>query len=789
MMTMKHFAVFMLAAVLLLGALPAARATSAAPGAPAAPAAPGCRNGHAYSTWALTVPPTCEQEGKQTHICTNCGRTETKPVAPLGHDWDEGVVTTDPQYFHAGERTYTCRRDPSHTKTEMIAASAESIFAQLHGNTWSWQTMNIDPLIITEQPVGGFIARDSNETHTLHVAAIGGKGSYTYEWKYRMNGHSEVENIISWLFLHSTGKQTEPDYEAADGNMRYWCVVRDKVGNTATSNTVIVNYRVSIARQPDNVNLQATDAPALSCKAADGSGDYTYHWYNSDLVFQGSGASIPVAEQGDYFCTVEDNVTGETVDTEMCTVYSVKPFSVYSQTPYDEVWDGDKWTVKASFWGGVEPYEVWWTYNGDALDTYEGGKVYDYQEYCADTYTTGDYTVHAVDAMGAIAESTVHRWEKHLTISEQPKGGVIPKDSYSSIRVAVSDGEAPYTYILYRNGSEYRKETYSSNSNAYRVWYPGIYYYVIEDAQGHTGISNSVTFEDDILRIKSQTESAEITKPDGTAKLEVEVEGGEAPYTYTWNIVKGKYWYTVGSGNATTYVGIPGEYLCCIKDKNEDRINTRIIPVTYTGDVPLIIEQPKGGVLEKGSLNLTCKAVSGSGGGLRYEWEKTGIGVRPSWRPASRSGGSTMPFTVYSAAFYRCKVTDIKTGKFVYSQTAAISEALSCKLFGANAETSGKLSISVSVTGGVGPYICLVYKWSPKSWDDSETYVMYKQLTFNTREELNAYTDYYEGTGLYPSSTDKDGKQNFEKYWPVYYIVIIDRNGSKCESNRISYYK
>ena len=148
-----------------------------------------------------------------------------------------------------------------------------------------------------------------------------------------------------------------------------------------------------------------------------------------------------------------------------------------------------------------------------------------------------------------------------------------------------------------------------------------------------------------------------------------------------------------------------------------------------------------------------------------------------------------MPFTVYSAAFYRCKVTDIKTGKFVYSQTAAVSEALSCKLFGANAETSGKLSISVSVTGGVGPYICLVYKWSPKSWDDSETYVMYKQLTFNTREELNAYTDYYEGTGLYPSSTDKDGKQNFEKYWPVYYIVIIDRNGSKCESNRISYYK
>ena len=41
-------------------------------------------------------------------------------IPPLGHDWDEGVVTLEPGTDSKGIKTYTCKHDPSHLYTECI---------------------------------------------------------------------------------------------------------------------------------------------------------------------------------------------------------------------------------------------------------------------------------------------------------------------------------------------------------------------------------------------------------------------------------------------------------------------------------------------------------------------------------------------------------------------------------------------------------------------------------------------------------------------------------------------
>ena len=41
-------------------------------------------------------------------------------IDALGHEWDEGMVTTEPTYVSAGIRTFTCIHDPAHTMTEEI---------------------------------------------------------------------------------------------------------------------------------------------------------------------------------------------------------------------------------------------------------------------------------------------------------------------------------------------------------------------------------------------------------------------------------------------------------------------------------------------------------------------------------------------------------------------------------------------------------------------------------------------------------------------------------------------
>ena len=83
------------------------------------------------------VPATCEKAGNiEYYTCSECKKIfsdeagtaevtqEATVIKALGHDWDEGVVTTEPTDTTSGVRTYTCKHDPSHQKTEEIITDA-----------------------------------------------------------------------------------------------------------------------------------------------------------------------------------------------------------------------------------------------------------------------------------------------------------------------------------------------------------------------------------------------------------------------------------------------------------------------------------------------------------------------------------------------------------------------------------------------------------------------------------------------------------------------------------------
>ena len=80
-----------------------------------------CANGHSYGDWNVSKAPTCAEEGEEERICVNCENRETKAVPATGeHNWDAGVVTTEPTEESEGVRTYTCGTCGA-TKTEAIA--------------------------------------------------------------------------------------------------------------------------------------------------------------------------------------------------------------------------------------------------------------------------------------------------------------------------------------------------------------------------------------------------------------------------------------------------------------------------------------------------------------------------------------------------------------------------------------------------------------------------------------------------------------------------------------------
>ena len=740
--------------------------------------------GHDWNGGKVTKAATCETDGVKTYTCSRCQNTRTEAIHALGHDWDEGKVTTAPSGLTPGVKTYTCKRDASHTRTEEIDP-LPWVFATLSGVTidpslFDLSNYDIPPLVITEQPVGGAITRYGDDSITLHVAATGGLGEYTYEWNYRINGKSTVENILSWVFLHTSGQRTEPDFEAEDGNMRYWCKVTDEAGNTAQSETAIVSYKVSIAKQPDNVNLQEADHD-FYCEAIDGSGDYTYRWYDHDEGILGEGQSYPAEKEGYYYCIVTDNVTGETATSEYCEVYSTEPFRLADITGDFELTSDADAAVTASFIGGVEEYEIWWKKDGEAIDSVEDRDAQNNVRSRANVDGPGVYTVYGVDSMYATASGSVTITAPKLTIVEQPKDSIIPKGSYTKINVVVADGDMPYTYILYRNGVEYLTETDDDDSCPVGIWDPGEYYYHIEDSKGRMIDSDVVTFEDKVFRIKDQTESASLAKPGDTVSLFVEAEGGKEPYTYEWMQYKGDTpWYTKASATATCPARQPGRYACLVTDDTGEKLHSKEILVTYTGDTPWITRQPKSGVLEQGgSVTLSCDAVSGSGGELRFDWEVTPTGVRPSWSNVSRRGGSYKNIDATVPGTYRCKVTDTKTGKYVYTTAAFVGAPLEFGSIEITNYSQGRTPITISVKGGIAPYDVKVYVKYPYWTGTATEYknVLFNHFSVNSLDEIAQKTIFLDDLVKYVGITS-DGEPHYVNDIARYYIEVTDSLGN-----------
>lgn len=78
---------------------------------------------HDYVTTETSA--TCAEIGEITVVCSRCGLHDwesSSSTPPLGHDWDEGVVTREPTCTESGIVTYTCKRDASHTREEYTPA-------------------------------------------------------------------------------------------------------------------------------------------------------------------------------------------------------------------------------------------------------------------------------------------------------------------------------------------------------------------------------------------------------------------------------------------------------------------------------------------------------------------------------------------------------------------------------------------------------------------------------------------------------------------------------------------
>ena len=82
---------------------------------------------HDWAEWGVTVPAGCEEPGEEGRVCAGCGKTETRELEPVGHDWGEPAWIWAEDYGSA-QAVFTCSHDESHVtslQAEVIAETTE----------------------------------------------------------------------------------------------------------------------------------------------------------------------------------------------------------------------------------------------------------------------------------------------------------------------------------------------------------------------------------------------------------------------------------------------------------------------------------------------------------------------------------------------------------------------------------------------------------------------------------------------------------------------------------------
>ena len=440
--------------------------------------------------------------------------TITGGIAPLTYSWTGGSTMEDLSLVAAG--TYT-----------VLVTDANMCTVQ---QTYTIGEPDALALSFTPSNVGCFMGNDG----MIDVEATGGVGNYSYLWTFPDGSTDDPED----LQMISAGTYT---VLVTDGN---GCTITDMVNITQPATGV------SLSMSPDDlICFQGTDG-SLTVTATGGTSPYQYLW--SDNI----GQTTPTANNlstGIYTVTVTD--ASDCTFTASALVNEQPEITVslsQNGASCHNTSDGTA-TIENILLGGtpanISDYTISWNtvpaQTSSSASNLDGGET---------------YSVIITDMLGCTASASIGIDQPAEVFAEIiSTSNVVCKDGNDGTATASgSGGTAPYTYAWGGSAGNQSTET-ASNLLA------GNYTVTVSDANGCTATATAVIDEPTAMEIRSFDVVDVACTFGSTGSLTVSVDGGTAPYNYTWSngfgiptisdLSAGTYSVTVSDINGCTVIG------------------------------------------------------------------------------------------------------------------------------------------------------------------------------------------------------------------------------------------
>ncbi len=432
-------------------------------------------------------------------------------------------------------------------------------------------------------------ACDGGTNGSITVLVSGGVLDYTYNWTNAGNTLDETTGTLAGV-----------------GTGTYILEVTDAAGTVhVESFTVEVSEAFSIDPTITNETMSGiNDNGAIALTVSGGSGTLSYTWSDDNTATTASRTDLSA---GDYMVTISDANGCTQVETFTVGYEPSAPeASGFSTTDAscDGVADG---SLSFSLTNGDPNYVI--TLLNTSTNIPETETLDEYNPtYTRTGLAAGRYDITIVDANGLEATTTVTiAAPEAFSVAGIVASATDEVDCNGTINLNVSGGSGDYMY-------EWSNE--ESSRDLLSVC-PGDYMVTITDSNGCSQVES---FNLTLFFADGVTNPTLCPQGDATGNVDLNVNGGLAPFTYSWTGPEG----FTGATDTEDLIGVPaGEYTVVITDAANVAITqTFTVGSTSSLAVQVMNDQNQNGfgVSCNGSTDAALIAIGQNSDQYAYVW-------------------------------------------------------------------------------------------------------------------------------------------------------------------------